>query len=81
MKARTTLEIDSDLLRKTMELYGCYNKTKLIDLLLREAIRHHGRMLLLEDMKTGQTYELPGYEDGVRADREREERLERLRND
>ena len=80
MKSRTTLEIDADLLRKAMELYGCYSKTKVIDLVLREVIRQHGRQLLLEDMRTGTTFEIPGYEDGLRAERQREELLEHLRN-
>lgn len=80
MKNRTTLEIDADILRKAMEISGHYRKTDVVNFALRELVRNHGRQLLLEDMRTGQTFEIPGYEDGQRADREREEFLDRLRN-
>lgn len=47
---RTTLEIDDELLRAAMEVYGTRTKTEIVDLALRELVRRRQLALLREEM-------------------------------
>ncbi len=45
---KTTVNLDEDLLRQTMSLYGVSTKTKILELGLRELLKAHRRRRLRE---------------------------------
>ncbi len=75
--ARTTLDIDEELLKKAMEASGARTKTEAVEFALRELVRQRQLKLLREELGT---FDLDLDLEKLRRDRRyRDEKHERMR--
>ena len=72
--ARTNIELDDELVRKAMQLYGCKTKREVVDLALRELV---GEAMTLEEALAMQGTGWGGDLDAMR-EKERREAAEDL---
>jgi Arc/MetJ family transcription regulator len=76
--SRTNIDIDDELVRRVMNIYGCKSKRDAVDFALRQLVPEP---MSLDEMLAMRGRGWGGDLDEMRAaDRRKHERLERLRN-